>query len=142
MRESRVYLIRTFESDQGTQGFLTTSDGFHCRTLELPFRDNQRNLSCIPTGEYIVKTRYSVKYKRKYWITEVPNRSYILIHAGNFAGNKELGFKTHSDGCVLLGNKFGFLEGQRAILNSRITVKKFMKYMENASFKLHIFSDI
>ena len=45
----QVYLLRTTTSDQGTEGFLVT-DGFNCRTLELPWKNNKRSISCIPEG--------------------------------------------------------------------------------------------
>ncbi len=134
-----VFLVRTVTSDQGTEGFLTELDGgFFCRTLECPWRDNKRSVSCIPAGEYIVVIRQSPKFGRKYWVTNVPNRSWILIHSGNVAGDVNKGFRSHVQGCILLGKELGFLYGQRAILNSRITVNKFMNYMDYKQFKLHI----
>jgi len=41
-------------------------------------------------------------------------------------------------GCILLGKKSGFLGGQVAILNSRITVRSFMEELEYEPFKLRI----
>lgn len=132
-----VYLFRTSTSDEGTEGMLAT-DGFFCKTLELPWRENRRSISCIPSGEYTVKIRQSPKYGSIYWITSVPNRSWILIHSGNFAGDIEKGFKTHVNGCILLGKEHGDLAGQRAVFSSRITVRAFMRHMENKTFKLNV----
>lgn len=133
----QVWLFRTSTSNQGTEGILAT-DGFFCKTLELPWRDNKRSISCIPAGEYIVKIRKSPKYGSIYWITNVEGRTWILIHSGNFAGDISKGFKTHVNGCILLGKKHGFLGKQRAILSSRITIRKFMNFMKNETFKLTI----
>jgi hypothetical protein len=130
-----VYLFRTVTSDQGTEGIFAT-DGFFCKTLELPWRNNQRSISCIPSGEYIVKIRQSPKYGSVYWVTNVPNRTWILIHAGNVAGDVEKGFRTHVNGCILLGKKHGFLWNQRAVLTSRPTVRKFRSVMMDKTFKL------
>jgi hypothetical protein len=130
-------MFRTLTSDQGTEGILAT-DGFFCNTLELPWRNNAKGLSCIPSGEYIVKIRQSPRYGQIYWVTNVPNRSWILIHSGNYAGDKTKGFKTHVAGCILLGKKHGILGNQRAILTSRITVRRFMKFMNNETFKLTV----
>lgn len=130
-----VYLFRTSTSDQGTQGILAT-DGFFCKTLELPWRDNTKSISCIPKGTYIVKIRQSPKYGRIYWVTNVEGRTWILIHSGNFAGDVSKGFKTHVNGCILLGKKHGILGNQLAVLSSRITVKKFMRFMKYETFKL------
>ena len=135
--ERDVRLCRLTRSDQGTEGLLLAGD-FNCKTLELPWRDNQRQVSCIPPGEYDVEMRLSNKYGRIYWVRKVPNRTYILIHSGNYAGDKSKGFKSHVMGCILLGKKRGYLAGQRAVLNSRITVRAFMRDMEYQKFKLHV----
>jgi hypothetical protein len=132
-----VYLLRTRTSDQGTEGTLIT-DGFICKTLELPWRENKQSISCIPSGEYNVVIRKSPKYGTTYWVTKVPNRSYILIHAGNWAGDTKKGFKTHVNGCILLGKDHGFLSDQRAILNSKVTVRKFRNTMVDKPFTLNV----
>jgi hypothetical protein len=132
-----VYLFRLRRSDQGTEGQLFTL-GFNCYSLELPWRDNQRNISCIPPGDYDVVIRQSPRFGTIYWVLKVPGRTYILIHSGNWAGDVEKGFKTHVNGCILLGKKMGYLIGQRAVLNSRITIREFMNHMENKPFKFHI----
>jgi hypothetical protein len=139
---NKVNIYRLRRSDQGTEGLLTTN-GFHCKTLELPWRDNAQGISCIPAGdfpagEYDVEIRISNKYGRIYWVRNVVNRSYILIHSGNFGGDKNKGFKTHIMGCILLGKKSGYLGGQVAVLNSRVAVRQFMEHMEYESFKLNI----
>lgn len=133
----KIFLWRTKSSDQGTEGLLLT-DNFMCCTLELPWRNNQRNISCIPKGEYEVIMRKSPRFGFTYWITEVPNRSYILIHSGNVAGDVNKGYKTNVYGCILLGSTHGFLWSQRAVLNSRITIRRFRNFMENKPFKLNI----
>lgn len=132
-----IYLIRTVTSNMGTEGILVT-EGFQCLTLELPWLQNKRNVSCIPIGEYLVKIRHSKKYKTIYWITNVPNRSWVLIHSGNYAGDVSKGYKSHVAGCVLVGSRRGYLGNQKAILNSRVTLRKFMNFMNNETFKLHI----
>lgn len=132
-----VYLLRTQTSDQGTKGVLIT-DSFMCKTLELPWRNNQRSISCIPAGEYDVVIRQSPRYGSVYWITNVEDRSWILIHAGNWAGDVDKGFKTHVNGCVLLGKNHGFLAEQLAVLSSRVTVRKFRNIMLDKTFKLNV----
>ena len=132
-----VQLFRLKRSDQGTEGLLVYDD-FTCRTLELPWRENQKQISCIPAGEYDVEIRLSNKYGRVYWVRHVPNRTYILIHSGNYAGDKSKGFKSHVMGCILLGKSSGYLGGQVAVLNSRITVRAFTERMDYEPFKLRI----
>lgn len=135
--ERIVNLCRMKRSDQGTRGILFYND-FSCHTLELPWRNNESNISCIPAGEYPVEIRVSPKYGKIYWVRNVPHRSYILIHSGNYAGDKSKGYKTHVAGCILIGQRRGILGGQWAVLNSRITVKRFMRALENEPFKLRI----
>jgi hypothetical protein len=135
--ERIVNLCRMKRSDQGTRGILF-ADSFSCQTIELPWRDNKPNISCIPAGEYNVDIRYSPKYGKIYHVKEVPNRSYILMHSGNFAGDKTKGYKTNVAGCILLGKKQGLLMGQWAVLNSRIAVKQFMNHMQLEPFILKI----
>ena len=130
-------LFRLMRSDQGTLGKLFCEE-FVSYTLELPWRDNKRSISCIPEGSYNVKMRISPKYGKVYWVSDVPNRSFILIHSGNFAGDTSKKFKTHVNGCILLGKNRGLLAGQLAVLNSRITVKRFQNKLQLQPFTLNI----
>ena len=132
-----VNLFRMRRGDQGTQGMLY-SDDYACYTLELPWRENQKNISSIPAGKYECKIRVSPKYGKIYWVTEVDGRTYILIHAGNWAGDKEKGFKSNVNGCILLGKKKGLLSKQWAVLNSRVAIREFMDKMGWEPFTLHI----
>lgn len=133
-----VYLHRFFGSEEGTFGILSIPGvSFSCYTAELPWRDNARSVSCIPKGTYRVAVRISPKYGRVYHVKEVPHRSYILIHSGNYVGDVSKGYKTHSQGCILLGKRLGTLGNQRAILNSRVTIRKFMNVLSDVNeFKL------
>jgi len=132
-----VTLYRYASGDEGTIGILATP-GFHCYTLEPPDRDNKPNLGRILYGEYEVKPRWSSKYREHFWVTKVKNRSYILIHPGNVAGDRTMGYKTHSWGCLLLGMSRGILHGQRAVFRSKEAVQKFKAHMQYEPFTLKI----
>lgn len=136
--EYTVNLLRIRRNDQGTTGILTTPFGFQCYTLELPWRNNQKNISCIPPGEYVTKFKTSPKYGKVYHVQDVPNRTFILIHSGNWAGDVKKGYRTHVNGCILLGLKKGLLDGQVAVLNSRLAVSRFVRHMKNVDFILNI----
>lgn len=138
MEDIIVNLIRIKRNNQGTIGILSTPFGFQCHTLELPWRDNQKNISCIPPGEYQTKIRISPKYGKVYHVQDVPNRTFILIHSGNWAGDVNKGYRTHVNGCIILGAKRGLLDGQIAVLNSRLAVRRFMENMMYDDFKLKI----
>jgi len=137
----RATLIRLRRSDHGSEGILLFRN-FHCYSLELPWKDNQRNISCIPAGTYTVTIRLSHKYGRVYWVLDVPGRSYILIHSGNWAGDVSKGLKTHTNGCILLGKFNGTLQKQRAVLCSRPTITKFMNLLQGQPFQLNILDTI
>lgn len=135
--EQYVNLFRLERSNQGTFGRVIFGD-FYCYTAELPWRNNERNISCIPPGEYKTEIRISPKYGKVYWLREVPNRSYILIHPGNWAGDTSKGYRSDVNGCIVLGQKQGVLAGQLAVLNSRITVRRFMRELNEEPFILRI----
>lgn len=83
-------------------------------TLENPWLDNEVGISCIPTGEYSCKKVNSPKYGEVFEVKDVENRTHILIHAGNT--------EKHTRGCILVGEKFGFLDSVPAVLNSKKTL--------------------
>jgi hypothetical protein len=133
-----VTILRMRRSDQGTVGIVIADNVQYCYSLELPWRENRNNISCIPPGKYKCEIRNSPRFGNTYWVKDVPGRQFILIHSGNWAGDINKGLKTHVNGCILFGKEIGYLAGQLAILNSRITVKKFMNFMNYKKFKLEI----
>lgn len=138
-----VTIKRLRSGDQGTEGELVAG-AFTCKTMELPWRDNQHGVSCIPAGVYKAEWRWSPKRQRNiYYIQEVPGRDVIQIHSGNFAGDESLGFQSDVEGCILLGARFA--EGvnakglpQRAVLESRKTLAAFEAHMKQGPFALEI----
>lgn len=85
-------LTRTYFPD-GANGKLECDGKLICKTIELPWKNNERSVSCIPEGRYILEKRYSLKYKWHIHVTGVQNRSLILFHPANNA-MKEL------NGCI------------------------------------------
>lgn len=83
------------ENGQPTRGsFLWVDNGgttrhTFIRCLELEWKDNAPQVSCIPPGEYRLAWTLSNRFKRHTWqVMDVPGRSGIRIHLGNFAGAK------------------------------------------------------
>ncbi|MCP3944514.1 MAG: hypothetical protein GY710_23970 [Desulfobacteraceae bacterium] len=111
-------IIRLEQSDQGTIGVLRLDGQAFACTLEPPDNGNQKNISCIPPGVYTALRVVSPKYGDTFEITKVPNRSHVLFHAGNVV--------KHTKGCVLVGQYFGKLKGNRAVLNSGKTFASFL----------------
>ena len=134
-----VRLLRKEFTDEGVFGTLS-SENFNCKTLEPPWRENASNYSCIPKGDYIVKPHYSPKFRNCFILLNVPDRTFILIHGGNYAGDYKLGFKRHSHGCLLVGANRAVLAGQRAITASRITLTR-MRALFLEPFLLNILEE-
>lgn len=119
----KAILYRTGESDEGTYGVIVF-DGQYLHTGELPWKDNKPNVSCIPPGTHKVSVRVSPKYGKCY-VVKVGGRTYILFHQGNFFGDKSLGYRSNTNGCILLGFKRGRLYNQKAVLASRLARTRF-----------------
>lgn len=124
----KLILERFAYTPMGTFGRLSGLDIF---TLEEPWRNNQRQISCIPEGRYRCKRIMSPKFGNVFEITNVSGRSHILIHKGNTIDDVE--------GCVLVGNKLGVLGDRWAVLESRGAFDKFMAFVrEDSEFDLLI----
>jgi hypothetical protein len=103
-----------------------------CRTLELPWKDNQKYISCIPAGVYKVIKHKSPKFKNCFWIQDVPDRSEILIHKGNY----------HTDilGCVLVGSDLALVNNDK-LLDVKDSIKTIARLNEllPKEFEIKIF---
>ena len=77
-------LCRTYYP-AAVNGQLYCNGIFQCNTIELPWRFNQTQRSCIPEGTYRLQKRFSPKHKAHLLVTGVPNRSLILLHPANNA---------------------------------------------------------
>jgi hypothetical protein len=136
-------LTRQEYSNQGTFGVLALGDKMWF-SLELPDHINKPNISCIPNGTYLAKLRYSPNFRKNlYCLQKVPNRSFILIHGANFAGDEALGYQTHLQGCISIGKSVGmalnkYKRRQRCILNSQMAMSEFMDVLDGQDFILTI----
>lgn len=118
----KLTLVRLVGDAEGTLGTLHHGNRIVCLMGELPWRDNRSNISCIPPGRYRVTylaRSGSGRYRDVYHVRDVRGRSGILIHAGNYSGDRAQGLRTDSHGCLLPGLRPGRLSGQRAVLASR-----------------------
>jgi hypothetical protein len=127
-------LARVSHTDKGTFGVLLSPDGVPlCLTLEDPWRDNKRNVSCIPAGIYDVAPHNGVKYKDVWALQNVPDRTAILIHAGNTINNTQ--------GCILVGRSYGQLGDLPAVLESQRTIDMLRGVLPQR-FKLYVKGNI
>ncbi|HRC16034.1 MAG TPA: DUF5675 family protein [Bacteroidia bacterium] len=142
----KAIISRTYKTAQ-TEGVfqLKDNDGvvkFACHSLELPYLNNQKKISCIPEGVYQVKKITSPSQGLCFSIQNVPQRDHILIHKGNYAGsdNPNTG---HPDilGCILLGTSLADIskDGIAEIINSKATMNKLLDLVDE--FELTITKD-
>ena len=77
-------LIRTYYPD-GTNGKILAQGSLITYTIELPWKDNLTQVSCIPEGRYELVKRWSPKFNRHLQVMNVSQRENILIHPANDA---------------------------------------------------------
>ena len=118
-----LLLIRDMFTDKSTIGELFVNGERFCDTLELPWLDNQRSISCIPEGQYKVRLRYPRESGTRDYlhllVQDVPDRSYILVHIGNKSSDTR--------GCILVGQG----SQQDRVSNSTLAMDLLMKEILN-----------
>jgi len=132
----RSILPRLRDDGQETLGTLIVYDEldkvFECKTLELPWKNNETNVSCIPKGIYHVSHRESEKYGDHLIVEDVKGRTYILIHVANYVSQIE--------GCIGVGKKYADIDGDGLldITSSRATLKKLISIVPIEGMSLEI----
>lgn len=103
----KLKLLRRYFEDC-TISTLVFPTGETFAIMERPALDNAPNISCIPEGTYELALRASAvvertskgMHKQGWEVLNVPARSYIMFHVGNYARN--------SEGCLLVGKGFSY----------------------------------
>jgi len=123
LKEINLLLIRDTWTEKSTMGQLFLNSELFCDTLENPWKDNQRNISCIPAGKYKVDLRPARQSATRDYLhlilKDVPNRDWILVHRGNSAQD--------TSGCILVGKG----TEQDFVHNSRLSMTLLMKEIIN-----------
>ena len=118
-----LLIIRDQFTDKSTVGNLYLNGELLCDTLELPYRDNQRSISCIPAGEYKVRLRTAEESATRNYlhllVEDVKDRTFILFHRGNSAKDTR--------GCILVG----IGRQQDFVSNSTLAMDLLMKEILN-----------
>ena len=128
-------LVRNPSTPYGTFGQFIGFD-FDYHSLEKPWVDLDGNghgdpqKSCITAGTYECVWQESPKYGWCYEVTNVPERSRILIHPANW--------EHQLLGCIALGKGRGVLNGKPAITQSRDAIKEFHNHMKEQPFTLQV----
>lgn len=107
----RLTLTRCVSSENGTFGILSMGDDPLVVTCEDSWNDNKTSISCIPTGAYECSKFSGTKFHDVWEVKNVPNRTTILIHAGNTIND------TH--GCILVGRAFSKIGNLSSVMQSQ-----------------------
>lgn len=131
----RLDLIRLAYLPFGTFGkFLCGSNTLY--TVERPWLNNAKEISCIPEDRYICKPKFFFKHGyQAVEITSVPGRENILFHIANWPEDLE--------GCIGVGKTITCLakipnEPKLAVSSSTDSFKEFMTYYGGEEFELYI----
>jgi hypothetical protein len=118
-----LLVIRETFTDVSTIGNLYLNGEWLCDTLELPYLNNQRSISCIPEGQYKVRLRTAEESSSRNYlhllVEGVKDRSYILVHIGNYPKDTR--------GCILVG----IGREQDLVKNSTLAMGLLMKEILN-----------
>ena len=107
-----------------------------CRTLELPWRDNQPSVSCIPAGTFRMVYSPSPRLRRKTWrLMGVPKRDGILIHSANYISQLR--------GCIAPGVALSDINGDGLIdsVSSKVamaTVEEALAMYQPVGIDIHV----
>lgn len=125
-------LTRAHRKPHETMGMLSIDGIDHdpIFTMELPWRDNQHAISCIPVGVYQVWPHISPTKGKCWQIMDVPGHDHILIHVANWASELK--------GCIALGLSAGMMDGEPAIMSSDKAISYFRTLVGEHSFTLTI----
>ena len=115
-------LKRVADNEDATFGVLINCNIPFAVTLEPAWEDNKKGISCIPSGPYSCKRVKSPKFGDTFEILDVEERTHILFHKGNSERNTQ--------GCVLIAEEFGRLNGKAAVLASGRGFTEFMSILK------------
>lgn len=138
-----VIIRRRKSGSDGTPGRLVTDSGFACDTLELPWKDNQRGVSCIKADSYLGWLWQSPSMGRMVVrLEDKHGRRDCLIHNGNFAGDTSLDLDqdgepdkiTQVHGCTEVGQGYSVIarpdgRQQFGILSSKDTLARLVAHL-------------
>ena len=114
---------------EATLGKLSIDDNIFW-IAERPWRGIKKEISCIPSGTNTCKSYISKRFGETFEVTEVPNRTYILFHVGNF-------LEKDSHGCLLVGSSL--MPNAPAVASSKNAMTKFREILKDVeSFELCI----
>ena len=143
-----LYLLeRVYLPDRTLGSIYGPNAGLICKTLELAWKENQRGVSCIKEGKYLVEYSHPVlkddptteedesmgRIPRNYphfIVHGTPGRSGILIHRGS---NPK-----HSRGCILVSGRFINTTSDEPLLDPQQSASKLQWMVDNMPKKFYL----
>ena len=121
--KANLLIIRDTFTKKSVIGKLYCNGEFIAHTLELPWKNNQKSVSCIPAGKYKCRVRLARESASRDYVhllvQDVEGRSYILFHYGNYPSDTK--------GCILTGTHRA--QTPDKILESKIAHTYLMNYI-------------
>ncbi len=112
-------------SDGSTIGRLLVDGDEVGRTLELPWRNNEQNISSIPAGNYRTTIRTDGRRGWRLQRIDVDDREYIQVHIGNY--------QSEIQGCILVGDGVASTVDRCQVTNSGKTLEKLRTALQKRS---------
>lgn len=104
-------------------------------TLELAWRANAPDVSCVPAGVYPIVRFHSPHFGYDvFQLEDVPGRSACELHVGNTVADIR--------GCIALGSNFGVVNGQDGVTGSQAAFARFMTAMRGIDRALLTIRDV
>jgi len=123
-----VIELQRLYRDGWTEGMILINGTLVCRSIELRWANNERNVSCVPEGVYPMSIIQHPKFGECLLIDKVKGRSGILMHVANDA-RKEL------RGCVApVFSSGGNGKGQHSRLALGYIIENLMRSDEKEHF--------
>lgn len=126
-------VLSTYEYLDGVVGDLYLDDsGVFCHSMELPWKNNEPDISCLPLGDYVCIVTHSPAFNKELYLIIEPfeHRAGFRIHAANRL--REL------RGCVAFGENFTEVDNSVFLQTSAKWVKAVMEHFKNEPFLLQI----
>jgi hypothetical protein len=122
-----VIELQRLYRDTWTDGLIFIKGILLCRSIELRWANNERNISCVPEGVYPVDIIQHPKFGECLQVSGVKGRSGILVHVANDA-QKEL------RGCIA---PVFSLSGNGKGLYSNLALSYIIENLKNSGEKEH-----
>ena len=119
-----ILIQRFLQNEQVTLGTLVIMGMPALITMEPPWRGNEHNVSCIPTGEYDADLIETPRWGHTLLLKDVPDRSGILIHPLNYV--------KQTKGCIGVGKVYSYQDQIYSIHGSLAAFKALQTQLESS----------